>query len=67
MRRILAVLVLSSLFVAARGQEQSAQMVQFLKEFPQRASFNSHSYEFIDVTDTPLSPVKSFLAASNVL
>ena len=53
MKRFLAVLALSSMFVTARGQEQSAQMVQFLKEFPQRASFNSHSYEFIDVTDTP--------------
>ena len=53
MKRILAVLALAGVFMAARAQEQSAQMVQFLKEFPQRAGFNSHSYEFVDVVDTP--------------
>lgn len=53
MKRILAVLALAGVFMTARAQEQSAQMVQFLKEFPQRAGFNSHSYEFVDVVDTP--------------
>ena len=53
MKRLLAVLALAGVFMAARAQEQSAQMVQFLKEFPQRAGFNSHSYEFVDVVDTP--------------
>lgn len=53
MKRILAVLALITVFWAARAQEQSAQMVQFLKEFPQRAAFNTHSYEFMDVADTP--------------
>lgn len=46
-------MALAGVFMAARAQEQSAQMVQFLKEFPQRAGFNSHSYEFVDVVDTP--------------
>lgn len=53
MKKVLAVLALATMFVAARAQEQSAQMVQFLKEFPQRAGFNTHSYEFNDVVDTP--------------
>jgi len=53
MKRFLAVLALVTVFVAARAQEQSAQMVQFLKDFPQRAAFNTHSYEFNEVEDTP--------------
>ena len=53
MKRILALTVLALALTAAYAQEQSPKMVQFLKEFPQRASFNTHSYEFIDVTDTP--------------
>lgn len=53
MKKVLAVLALATMFVAARAQEQSAQMVQFLKEFPQRAGFNTHSYEFNEVVDTP--------------
>lgn len=53
MKRILSLLTLVLAFSAAYAQEQSPQMVNFLKEFPQRAAFNTHSYEFIDVTDTP--------------
>lgn len=44
-------LSLVPLFVG--GQEQSPEMVCFLKEFPQRAGFNTHSYEFLPVQDTP--------------
>ncbi len=53
MKRILSLLALGLAFSAAYAQEQSPKMVQFLKEFPQRAAFNTHSYEFIDVDDTP--------------
>ena len=53
MKRIFTLLALALAFTAAYAQEQSTEMVQFLKEFPQRAGFNTHSYEFIDVADTP--------------
>ena len=53
MKRLFALAVLALAFFAAYAQEQSPQMVQFLKEYPQRAGFNTHSYEFIDVADTP--------------
>ena len=54
MKRIISLL---SLLVLALGtayaQQKSPEMVKFLQEFPQRAGFNTHSYEFIDVVDTP--------------
>ena len=53
MKRILSILVLALAFSSAFAQEQNPQMVQFLKAFPQRAGFNTHSYEFTDVVDTP--------------
>ena len=53
MKRIFILLALALAFNAAYAQEQSPAMVKFLKEFPQRAAFNTHSYEFIDVHDTP--------------
>ena len=53
MKRILALASLALVFSVAHAQEQSPQMVQFLQEFPQRAGFNTHSYEFTDVADTP--------------
>ena len=53
MKRLFSFLVLLTAFSALHAQEQSAQMVSFLKEFPQRAGFNTHSYEFTEVTDTP--------------
>ena len=53
MKRILLFLTLALAFTAANAQQQSPQMVQFLKEFPQRAAFNTHSYEFIEIDDTP--------------
>jgi len=53
MKRIIALLALILVFGAVNAQEQSPEMVQFLKEFPQRAAFNTHSYEFVHVTDTP--------------
>ena len=53
MKRIFILLALALAFNAAYAQEQSPAMVKFLKEFPQRAAFNTHSYEFIDVNDTP--------------
>ena len=53
MKRIVTLLVLALTFTAVGAQEQSPEMVKFLKEFPQRAAFNTHSYEFIDVADTP--------------
>ena len=53
MKKLLSLFALVFLYVAAIGQEQSPEMVRFLQEFPQRAGFNTHSYEFIDVVDTP--------------
>lgn len=53
MKRIFTLLALALAFGAAYAQEQSPEMVHFLKAFPQRAGFNTHSYEFTDVTDTP--------------
>lgn len=53
MRRFIGLLALMLVFTAAYSQEQSPEMVRFLQEFPQRAGFNTHSYEFIDVVDTP--------------
>ena len=53
MKRIFTLLALALAFFTANAQEQSPQMVKFLKDFPQRAGFNTHSYEFIDVNDTP--------------
>ena len=53
MKRFLSLLSLVLALGTAYAQQQSPEMVQFLKEFPQRAAFNTHSYEFIDVVDTP--------------
>ena len=53
MKRIVALVVLALAFGTVQAQTQSPQMVKFLKEYPQRAGFNTHSYEFIDVADTP--------------
>lgn len=53
MKRFFLLASLLCTFGLAQAQPQSPTMVQFLKEFPQRASFNTHSYEFIDVKDTP--------------
>ena len=53
MKRIFVLIALALLCSGAFAQTQSPQMVKFLKEFPQRAGFNTHSYEFIDVADTP--------------
>ena len=55
MKRILSLLALALVFSASHAQSQSPEMVRFLKEFPQRAAFNTHSYEFADVVDTPAS------------
>ena len=52
MKKFLAVLISSCLGLAASAQQQSPEMVKFLKEFPQRAGFNTHSYEFLPVKDT---------------
>ena len=53
MKRLISTLALALACVSAYAQEQSPQMVSFLKEFPQRAAFNTHSYEFQAITDTP--------------
>ena len=54
MKRIISLLSLLALALGtAYAQQKSPEMVKFLQEFPQRAGFNTHSYEFIDVVDTP--------------
>ena len=51
-KRIIACAVLAVSACWVYAQQQSPQMVQFLKEFPQRAGFNTHAYEFIPIQDT---------------
>ena len=53
MKRILALAALLTAFVTVQAQEQSEEMVRFLSEFPQRAAFNTHSYEFTEIKNTP--------------
>jgi hypothetical protein len=53
MKRTLILLLLSLWATGMAAQQaQSPEMVKFLKEFPQRAAFNTHSYEFLPVKDT---------------
>ena len=54
MRRTILVLFLMGLWAAGAAAQntRSPEMVRFLKEFPQRAAFNTHSYEFLPVHDT---------------
>ena len=52
MRRFLSIIALSAVFCAAYAQDQSPEMVRFLKEVPQRAGFNTHAYEFHPIVDT---------------
>lgn len=51
-KRIIACVLLAASACWAYAQQQSPQMAQFLKEFPQRAGFNTHAYEFIPIQDT---------------
>lgn len=53
MKRILCGIILATAWCAAAfAQERSPEMEAFLKEYPQRAGFNTHAYEFIPVVDT---------------
>lgn len=54
MKRILtwALLALSCLAAAAQTPAETP-MMQFLRENPRRAAFNTHSYEFLPLHDTP--------------
>jgi len=53
MKRLFVVFATVCLALSAAAQPQSPEMVKFLKDFPQRAGFNTHSYEFLPVQDTP--------------
>lgn len=53
MKHFLTCTFLSLLSLSLFAQEYSPRMERFLKEFPQRAGFNTHSYEFVEVSDTP--------------
>lgn len=55
-KRIIACVLLAASACWAHAQQQSPQMVRFLKEFPQRAAFNTHAYEFLPVP--ALTPVQ---------
>lgn len=52
MKRLLISLLLMTLTVASYAQ-LSPEMDAYLREFPQRAAFNAHSYEFHPLKDTP--------------
>lgn len=52
MKRLLISLLLLTLAVASYAQ-LSPEMDAYLREFPQRAAFNVHAYEFHPLKDTP--------------
>lgn len=53
MKKVLLLLLVGCWATFAVAQtSQSPEMVKFLQEFPQRAAFNTHSYEFLPVKDT---------------
>ena len=52
MKKILYTTLLFFIQLAAFAQT-SPELVAYLREFPQRAGFNTHSYEFLPVKDTP--------------
>ena len=52
MKRILTLAVLALSAWAASAQPDTP-VVQFLRENPRRAAFNTHSYEFLPIQDTP--------------
>ena len=52
MKRLLISVLLLTLTVASYAQ-LSPEMDAYLREFPQRASFNVHAYEFHPLKDTP--------------
>lgn len=53
MKKTIILFLLNLWAIGMAAQEnQSTRMVQFLREFPQRAAFNTHSYEFLLVKDT---------------
>lgn len=52
MKRFLTLAVLAASAVAAFAQPDTP-VVQFLRENPRRAAFNTHSYEFLPLHDTP--------------
>ena len=52
MKRLLIGLFLLAVSVAAYAQ-LSPEMEAYLREFPQRASFNIHAYEFLPLKDSP--------------
>ena len=52
MKRFLYSTLLLLVSLAAFAQT-SAELDAYLREFPQRAGFNTHSYEFLPIKDTP--------------
>ena len=52
MKKVLILLAAMLLALAAQAQI-SPELDAYLKEFPQRLSFNVHSYEFLPLHDTP--------------
>lgn len=52
MKRLLT-LAASALFALTAAAQTNTPVVEFLKENPRRAAFNTHSYEFLPVYDTP--------------
>ena len=51
-KRLITCLFLAVSACWASAQQQSPRMAQFLREYPQRAGFNTHAYEFIPMSDT---------------
>lgn len=53
MKRILISILILLAAGASCYAQPSAEIEEYLREFPQRAAFNLHSYEFLPVHDTP--------------
>ncbi|MBO7071593.1 MAG: histidine-type phosphatase [Bacteroidales bacterium] len=53
MKRLLTLVFLLWMAAVAAYAQLTPQMDAYLRAFPQRASFNIHSYEFLPIKDTP--------------
>lgn len=53
MKRLLTLVFLLWMAAVAAYAQLSPEMDAYLRAFPQRASFNIHSYEFLPIMDTP--------------
>ena len=53
MKRLLTLVILLWMAAVAAYAQLTPEMDAYLRDFPQRAAFNIHSYEFLPIKDTP--------------